>query len=929
MKVYGAVLWSLLAGFARAEAPLQTPAVEAPAPPPSARVRIVYTGGSGGVGSTKYNFEMLRVLDAMEGSKGLKLETVRAVHGVLAQGELALWAEDASVASAVRFLEAAEVRCEPGPPIAALSSGPELVFAEGDGAWMAEITGRAVTPVARLRCEADGQRVLLSGPPEALSGEISFELERWEFRRGIQGTVRYDGADHPFTSVGRPLAELARTAAMARRLLDETPGALYVDAGDLLDGASSVADGALSLHRPTDLWVAGRLGPSALVPGNNELLAGAAAFFREIEGAGLPYVATNWRSEDAALALPASALVEVATPAGPVSVAFLGALDPAMAAYIPALAAEGVTLTEPVAALQAEVDRLRAQDEPPDAIVLLTTADAALMEQVRRSVRGVDVLIGDPTFATLRVQQAEVDLRPLPRTAKGAAITLPMDGLAVLDLDFDGPDSALTRVTATPVLAPASLPPDPEVLRRITEVRARVYPSLDRPLLDAPQPTEPLPAALWEAVVCEAVREQTHADTVLIRALPPPPRTPGPLTEMMVADALALLDVLELHRVPGANMASFLASAQGEAPVTCGAKPGASSPRARGRYLESTRSYAVVTTDRTRLSTGLDSMLRSARSAYPLEAPGWGVIEQDGAPLTLRRAALEGLRAARDAAGSTDGLVAHLTEVAPAQVSPLWLLRVDALSLSGARLEGVNDDAFSDVPETLATAPSSSALSAEADLSLAFGSGRLSQDLRFRGAFGLLAYDGSQATETADDALLSTSLALPGHTWPGAGPLRLMPYSELRLDSEFTPTEGNPRQADLSLLAGVSAAKTSKVLGFHLGAFINEDLSEAPGVEPGLRLDFATYHPFGGGYLLRLSTLGDLQVYARTAHDDASDLRVRAAGTVKLGLPVAWWLDLSLSASGFAMQGRVPETAAWGLSHTLGVSLDARRVFEL
>ena len=68
------------------------------------------------------------------------------------------------------------------------------------------------------------------------------------------------------------------------------------------------------------------------------------------------------------------------------------------------------------------------------------------------------------------------------------------------------------------------------------------------------------------------------------------------------------------------------------------------------------------------------------------------------------------------------------------------------------------------------------------------------------------------------DALISTSLALPRFTWPGAGPLRLMPYSELRLDSELTPTEGNPRQADLSLLFGVSGAKSSNVRGLHLGA---------------------------------------------------------------------------------------------------------------
>ena len=855
----GALL-ALLTGLAAAQ---ETAVV----PPARLNARIVYTGGSGGVGAAKYNFELLRALDAMEGSKGLKLEEVQTIHGALAWHQLVLWAEDGTVASAVRFLEATGQQCEPGAPVSALVSAPEIAIAEEDGAWMAEISGRPTTPFARMHCAAGADHVVLAGPADALSAPISFELKQWEFRRAIQGRLLYEGVERHFTSVGQPLQELSRTFTEARRLLDETPGALYVDAGDLLDGASSVADGALSLHRPTDLLAASRLGPAALVPGNNELMAGAKAFIQEVQGKGLTYVATNWRSQDPALALPASVTRLVATPEGDLTISFLGVLDPAMAAYIPALAAEGVSLTEPVVALQAEVDRLRALDAPPDAIVLLTTADAALLAQVRKQVRGVDVLIGDPTFATLRLKQEAVTLRPLSRTAKGAAITAPMDGLAVLDLGFEGPDRTLVSVSVTPVLAPASLPADPEILGRITEVRARVYPSLDHPLLDAPEPTEPLPQALWEAVVCEAVRERTHADTVLIRALPPAPRSPGPLTEMMVADALAMLDVLELHRVPGERMEVFLGQALGEAPVTCGATPGTLYPRARGRFLEGSRSYRVVTTDRTRLS--------------------------------------------------------------PREVSPLWLLRLDTLSLSGARFVGVGDDTFAAVPETLATAPSSSALSAAADLSLAFGSARLEHDLRFRGAFGLLAYDGADPTETADDALISTSLALPRFTWPGAGPLRLMPYSELRLDSELTPTEGNPRQADLSLLFGVSGAKSSNVRGLHLGAFVNEDLSGGPGVEPGLRLDFATWFPFGSGDVARLSTLGDLQWFAHTSHDDASDLSVRAAGTVKLGLPLAWWLDLSVYASGFAIRGRVPETAAWGLSQTVGVSIDANRAFEL
>ncbi len=911
-------------GSSAQEQPAQAPvAAEPSAAPLPDTVRVVYTGGSGGVGSVKYSFEVLRDLDRL--GESAKLEKIQAFHGALAQDEWLLWGEDRSVIALLRALNLEAITCEAPRETATVVTSQDVLVLDGEDAplWLAKMPGER-RPATWRRCLAGDASLTLVGPQDAPLPDWS--LKRWEFRRALEGVVREGERTDPITIVGRPLQELARNVTAIEGLLAEHPGALYVDAGDLLDGASSVHEGALSLHRPTSLAVATRLRPAALVPGNNELLAGAQAFFDETRASGLHWVATNWSSTNPALDLPRSAVRAVQTSGGTVQIAFLGVVDPALQDYIPALATEGVTLADPIATLNAEVDRLRATETPPDVVILLTTASDEVRAQIRRQVRGIDVMIGDPSFATLRVLEDRATLRPLPPGAKGAALTVPMDGIGTLELGFT--KGVLSEVRTTPRLVRADAPGDPEVRERVTRVRAEVYPTLDVPLLDNPNPTRTLDAATWEALICEAVRRETEADTVLLRALPPPPRQPGPLTEMMVRDQLALLDVIEVHEIPGDRMPDLLDKVYSVAPVSCGARPGELFPRARGRLLEDGRTYRVVTTDRTRAGSLLDGILKAVESLRPLDQPTWHVLRrEDGTPVTLQRAALDGLRALRDARGGTSGLTTHITTVAPREILPLWLVRLRTLSLTASRYEGVNDEAFASVPETQATAPDSVYLDTGLDLALEHTSGATEWDLRARTDFAMLRYAGADGEETSDDAIFSTSLGLPRLAWPTQGPLRLMPYGELRLDSELTPTEGNARQADLSLLAGLSAVKTMNVRGLHLGVFVNEDLSTSGRPELGLRGDVQTFHLVGDA--MKIMTSADLQLFARGPDDDASDLRLLGEAELKLAFPLAHWLDLAPYAQGFALAGRVPETEHLGLSWTLGVALDASAAFEL
>ena len=90
----------------------------------------------------------------------------------------------------------------------------------------------------------------------------------------------------------------------------------------------------------------------------------------------------------------------------------------------------------------------------------------------------------------------------------------------------------------------------------------------------------------WEAFLCGVILESTGADTVLLDGFTPP-RAVGTLTEKHISDALAVNDVVEIHRIPGKSYKRFLDQAKGATSTSCGVKPGTGSPKPRGHSIES------------------------------------------------------------------------------------------------------------------------------------------------------------------------------------------------------------------------------------------------------------------------------------------------------------------------------------------------------
>jgi hypothetical protein len=435
-------------------------------------------------------------------------------------------------------------------------------------------------------------------------------------------------------------------------------------------------------------------------------------------------------------------------------------------------------------------------------------------------------------------------------------------------------------------------------------------------------------------MICELALDATRADAVWLRHLPPISRLPGSQTELQVANQLAMLDVLEVHKVPGTALPALLIQAKGEVGVSCGAEVGnPKKAKVQGRWIDSQRTYLVATTDRTRMGSPLDAALTSAASKRWLDQPSSLIVTSDtGTPLTLRAAALQGVRAA--AAADPDGFTDDLLGRSFKDKQGEWIVRVQTLSLRAETFRGTDNDAFASVPETLATSPSSLTIGSAADASLEYSTAKVIWDLRYRAAYTRLSTADDAGQETADDWRLSTSTAVPRLAFPGSTPIRAMPYGELAFDSEFTPSlaedgSKNLRQADLSLVAGLAATKWRSLKALRIGVLVNRDLARLQDKtwEYGARLDFGTTKIFGPS--AKLTTYGAIDVYGNTADDDASDLRFKALGEVRLALPLARYLDLAIYAQGFALQGRVADNDDLGAAWTLGTSLDMAEAFQI
>lgn len=906
--------------------------------PATPSFHLVYTGDLGGVGQGRSRFSLHTPADEVLGRLDGRVMETHLERGLLARGPFVLWADGSSAALVDALQQGVPTCSAPEQSTTVVGEGTDLLIVAGDKhPWMDQL-GPVSTTQLHPCTAPDGTPLTVASPVTAPAPgkwpDSAWAIDQWEFRRGMRSVIiEPDGTRSVARFIGAPAREASRTFARAQTLLAEDSDAppIFVDAGNFLDGVSSVRDGELSLHRPLGYRLLKALSPTALVPGRTELAAGATAFLAEQAPHGLPYIATNWSSE-ADATLPQSRTITLDTAEGPVRVAFVGILDPSLATDLPQLAEDGVQITDPIDGVQPVIDALAASESPPQLIIALTTASGPVLERIRRELRGVDILLGDPTFATLRTTERTIEFRPVQAEEKAAPVTLPMDGLAQAHVALRR--GHLHTLTVRPQRQDAHSPTDGSVTAAITRVRAAEYPALDVPLMEPPEDADRFTEATWSALVCEAVRTGTDADIVLLDRLPPPPAAPGRIHELAALDSLALLDTLEVHRIPGDQIQRLGDRVDGHVPVVCGIEPGSRIWKVGPRWLDADRSYRVVTTPATAHATGADKVLDSLRSSRILDLPGQAAIVDPttGAPVTLRHTVLDTLRSTRDEHGQ-DGVAQDLLVDSPAAWDPLWLLRVRELGIETTSFSGVDDPAFATVPETLATSPSSFTFGSVGDVALEYSGADLWGDLRTRAAFTRLRAGEEDPEEIADDLVYSGSVTVARLGLP-AGPLTLNPFAETAYDTELTEIEvadggTGIKQADLSQTIGLSAQRAGPLRTLRLGAFVNRDMARLDDKPPevGGALNWETLAIFGPS--LKWSTTGDLRYYGRTEDDDASDLRVRALADTRLLMPLSRHLELGLFGQVFSIRGRTSANDTWATSTTVGLTLDVSGAFRL
>lgn len=885
-----------------------------------AEVTLVYTGATGGVGLGRYTFELPGRLRDAFAEVDARVVRTEVLHAVLDQGPHNLWPDDGTAASMFAFAEAGEPVCGPPSPARRLGTAHEEAVLTGIAGVTALISlpGAAETGGVLRRCEAGGAVAWWLGP--ASVDPPAWTLDAWDVRLGTRLHVEVDGDALTVPILGLPRQEATRRFRLLSDLLAADDDALFVDAGDFLDGASSVRPGALSIHRSTGLSMLERLRPTALVPGASELAPGARHLLGEARARGLPYVVTNWTAPSPDLAMPWVIRRLVGTGEAQADVAFLGVVDPDVLRSTARLQAEKVALRDPAEALLEAVDRLVLSDRPPDVVVVLGQLSPARLASVRQRVHGVDLIVGDRTAATLRVMQQETDLRAVDALDKAAPLSVPLDGVGVARLRLK--DGRLAAVRVVPVPVTADMPSDAGVTARVTRVRAVTYPGRDLPVVPAP-PDDPVGVVSDEAfggLACDAVRAIAGADLAYLAALPDAVRPPGAVSALLAAERLRVLDRIEVHRIDGSRLKELLDRAEGEVATRCGV----TGSQVGGRAIDPDRVYRLATTDRTRLTTRLGELMEATYGGRLGERPSWVPLrDDDGQDLSLQAAVLRAwsVRAARP-----DGRAARVLAQRSAR-RPMWSLDLTKLALDVSRFEGTGRPELASVPDAQANNPSALSVGTDVNAAVVYDSPGATVEARARLLYQAITVDDASPTESADDVQLALAAGLPLAAFPrGSAGFRMQPFGELLWDSEFTPVVADgvaqAIQSDLFVTLGLSAS-TGPLKRLRVGAFANQDLARV-GDKPaefGGRLDLEASWRLPPASSLRFDTAWDLRVWGDTPQDDATDLRVRLLGEVRLLAQPVRVVSAGVFVRGYLAQGRTPETDVVGFSWTVGGTL--------
>ena len=772
-------------------------------------------------------------------------------------------------------------------------------------------------PLNAFVCKTSKHRVELVTTTEESPLDFDWEGRTFEYVPTVhlhQGAISLSVSSMPIQDMSR----------VVRRIQESQ--SVYLDAGNFVSGLSTSSENHLSLHRSRDFQLLETLNPLVLGIGASELIGGIDHFQNEIQDTDLPYINSNLLKEDVHIFTPYSIESLGVSDTEKIDVLFLSVVDPVIKKTV--LAGESVEVMDPVQSIQNVLEMVKKNDEHYDLTVVLTTADGTVLRDIRERGPSLDLLIGDASLATFKVKERTFRLNLEQTYYNSAPITLPTDGLQQIQLQVENKQLSELHHKTIEILESDSV--TPELTKAVFDVRTPLYMTQNTPLVAMGKRdwNETLSLTEWEQSVCHLVVKEGKTDTVLLPHLSTPKHY-GDMTIKQVGDTLKGRDVVKVFWLQGSQYASFLKKIHGVDLVSCGVSPTLGTPKPRGVTVDKHLLYSIVTTESAIQRYNLEPLLKgqvNRKVEHPIDG------------LNLREFVLDSLQSQNEASGD---LLAIESLLQSPELMPTHqvLFKINDVSFTTENFSSPQQEALSEVPESMINNPSSSTIGGSMDVSLEYIRPNWNGVYRSQNTFSSLTLtamdeEGEDDTqEAADDMRQSFTMTYTKPNWQ-TGPLGWKPFGEVLYDSEWTPLELedgslSSRQSDLSFTGGLSANPYKGIKTLKLGMMVNRDmaqLEEKPSEYAGsVQLNTSSKVMKTFIWTNEATAL----MYGDTPDDDASDLRWRAYMKTKFTLPVSRNIGVSLYGTGLGVKGRSAENNVVGFGWNTAVSIDLLGSFQV
>ncbi|MBI3566277.1 MAG: hypothetical protein HY079_13860, partial [Elusimicrobia bacterium] len=747
---------------------------------------------------------------------------------------------------------------------------------------------------------------------------------RW--RTGVAAYYRlnWKGRDTAVLLLGRTYGGLGRLAAAAAGAAAEGPPLLGVARGGTFGSAASDARGraaADALEKAGLRWSA--------VSASEIENWGELQRYRAERPDGIRYLSANlvYSTEPARGPLPPYAVVE----ASGTRVALVG-LTPDWAGRLLARAGlEGLTVADPVLAVEALIPRLRAE---ADVVVVLSPLPPAETARLAGAARGLDLILADdatflvfspPTETVITQEDRPLFANALPPMRAYA----PALNLYEVDRRSDG-DRADWTVKGSAVLLDDSVNPAEGFPEPALEAYASGR-STEAPVLPAARevfpPTErPLPvysARDFWTLAAGLLAERGRAEAGLLPATPLQTGTIGAVRESLVRDWLGSPDAAVVSSVPGGRLKALAAEAADQKRREDAGLPVDAKLRfavsgfdplglLRGAPLDAGGVYRVATS-------------RTAADALGLPEPYELVA---GTP-TVAASVLGELR--EHAPGATTADWRAWMEGRPLSEPGLWRVNFRDVGLNVRQTKVQSSDAFAAVPNSRVQGFDELLIGGvfKTDAEYLRRAYKWSNTLEMEYAKDRISpRNGPATTNLSSNRIMFLTL---GTKRTGGLPYAWLarswgPSLGLQYDGEFQAAPGLRRKQVYSAFPGLEFFDGSVVKTLTTSGIVKRDLSrDPPNTQTGLRLRALASTRVGPAGAKLDAELWN-NYFFLTRRDSDSDLRLEGDANAKLSIPIRSHLSLApfVDFYWFGLKTR----PVYGYSLMTGVSLSFSRLWK-